>query len=153
MSSSEPWREAARSEISALKPYYVEKNGWHLEVDDRDNALDLFVSMTGKHLHGRRYELRLRYLPDWQVAGRREAFVDPDARENSGPRYWPAKGDPPILIQDAPLNPNYQHNGSLTPVICLRGVWGYHSVLHADQSAEGHPLLRFLVELQEVLDR
>jgi hypothetical protein len=37
-------------------------------------------------------------------------------------------------------------------VICLRGVWGYHSVLHTDKSMEGATLLLFLVELQEVLD-
>ncbi len=89
--------------------------------------------------------LRLRYLADWQVAGRREAFVDPDDRAHADPRFWPPEGNG--------LNPNYQHNGVSTPVICLRGVWGYHSVLHTDQSMDGATLLRFLVELQRVMDR
>ena len=35
---------------------------------------------------------------------------------------------------------------------CLRGAWGYHSVLHADRPMGDSTLLAFLLELQKVLD-
>jgi hypothetical protein len=138
------WRDEALAEMSALKPYYVTKHGWQPDVAESEGAVDLFVRLRGRRFPGKGFLLRLRYLPDWQQAGRREAFVDPDDREHADPEFWPAA--------EAPLNPNHQHNGKLTPVICLRGVWGYHSVLHTDQSMEGATLLLFLVELQKVLD-
>jgi hypothetical protein len=138
------WRDEALAEIAALKPYYVEKHAWQPGLVDSEGEVDLFVRLRGRRFPGKEYLLRLRYLPDWRQAGRREAFVDPDDREKAGPRFWPPEGNG--------LNPNHQHNGVLTPAICLRGVWGFHSVLHADQSMDGASLLRFLVELQKVMD-
>jgi hypothetical protein len=138
------WREEARAEIAGLKRYYVGKHGWQLDIAESEEAVDLFVRLRGRRFPDKEFLLRLRYLPDWQEAGRREAFVDPDHRAHADPEFWPST--------EAPLNPNYQHNGKLTPVICLRGVWGYHSVLHSDQPMDGATLLLFLVELQEVLD-
>ncbi len=140
------WREAARAEATSLKPFYLKKYGWnpHL-VDDADDVLDLFVHLNGRRFPDKSYILRLRYQSDWQEAGRRESFVDPKMVE-AGPEFWPPEG--------APLNPNYMHNGVLTPVICLRGVFGFHSVLHTDRPMEidDTSLLRFMVELQKVMD-
>jgi len=42
-----------------------------------------------------------------------------------------------------------QHN---PPAMCLMGVWGYHSVLHASERPDGTTLIGFLLELQGVLD-
>lgn len=139
------WREDARAEIAALKPRYVKKHGWQPETVETEEAVDLFVRLVGRRFPEKEYLLRLRYLPDWREAGRRETFVDPDDREHADPKFWPREGNG--------LNPNYQHNGALMPVICLRGVWGYHSVLHADRPMDGTSLLLFLVELQRVMDR
>jgi hypothetical protein len=138
------WRKEARAEIAALKPYYVRKHGWQVEIAENEKAVDLFVRLRGRRYPNKEFLLRLHYLPDWQEAGRREAFVDPDDRAHADPEFWPSA--------ESPLNPNYQHNGKLTPVICLRGVWGYHSVLHPGEPMDGATLLLFLVELQEVLD-
>jgi hypothetical protein len=141
------WREAARAEATSLKPYYVKKYGWNPEVLEGDvGVLDLFVDLRGRRFPGKAYVLRLRYQPDWQHAGRRESFVDPDDRDQAGPAFWPPEG--------SPLNPNYMHNGVLTPAICLRGVFGFHSVLHTERpmEADDASLLRFLVELQKVMD-
>ena len=138
------WREAARAEATALKPYYVKKYGWNpVVVENNHKALDLFVDLRGRRFPGKAYVLRLRYQPDWQQAGRRESFVDPESRDRAASEFWPPEG--------SPLNPNYMHNGVLTPVICLRGVFGFHSVLHTERpmDSDDASLLRFLVELQK----
>lgn len=136
------WKEEAREEIEALKTYFVEKHGWAPRTVDRDDgdSLDLFVTFTSRRLDGRRFVLRLRYQPDWKVAGRRETFVNPDDPEREGIEHWP--------VGISGINP--QHN---PPCICLRGAWGYHSVLHTDRPMGDSSLLNLLVELQEVFDQ
>jgi len=135
------WREAALGEIDDLKPYYVSKYRWSPTVIEHEGAeqLDLIITLCSKRLDGRVLALRLRYLPDWQVAGRREMFINPDDPTREGLAYWPqgVRG----------VNP--QHN---PPCICLRGVWGYHSVLHTERPMGDTTLLGFLIELQKVLD-
>jgi hypothetical protein len=146
----EPWREAALSEIAALKPHWVAKHSWGPRTVEREDAIDLYTSFRGTRLGEREREhvLRLRYRPDWQVAGRRETFVDPEQPEREGREFWPAEG----AVRG--VNPNYRIDGQVafTPCICLRGAWGYHSVLHSNESAEGSSLLGLLLELQEVID-
>jgi len=141
------WRADARAEAAALKRYYVDKHGWQPNVVESEEAVDLFVHLRGRRFPDKEYLLRLRYLPDWQCAGRREAFVDADDRDHADPKFWPPEGNG--------LNPNYRREPTapLIPCICLRGVWGYHSLLHVDQPMdETTTLQRFLVELQEVMD-
>jgi hypothetical protein len=135
------WREVARGEIDGLKSYFVSKHGWSprvIESEDED-VLDLIVTLRSKRLGGCTLALRLRYMPDWQVAGRREAFVDLNDPTLEGPEHWPRNV--------RAVNP--EHN---PPCICLRGVWGYHSVLHTDRPMGDSTLLGFLLELQGVLD-
>lgn len=138
------WRQDARAEIDGLKLHFVSKYGWMPRVIERDGAdvLDLIVTLRSKRLNGRTLALRLRYQPDWQIAGRREAFVDPEDPSLEGPEYWPPASTPVRGV-------NPTHN---PPCICLRGVWGYHSVLHPDQPMASITLLGFLLELQAVLD-
>jgi hypothetical protein len=135
------WREDAHAEIDGLKPHFVSKHGWSASVVEPQGAdvLDLIVTLVSRRLGGRVLAVRLRYQPDWQVAGRREAFVDHHDVSREGLEHWPrgVRG----------VNP--EHN---PPCICLRGVWGYHSVLHADQPMGDTTLLGFLLELQAVLD-
>ena len=143
------WESAARAEVAALKPHFVAKHGWNPRwADERGaDAIDLLVSMAGRRFPGQAYLLRLRYQPDWREAGRREAFVDPLHPGVASTRHWPPEGNG--------INPNYVHANTPLPVICLRGVFGYHSVLHPDRPMEHGPgsLLLFLVELQQVMDR
>lgn len=139
------WRQQARAEIEGLKPYFVTKYGWApriVEPAGRD-TLDLYITLCSKRLGGRLLALRLRYQPDWQTAGRREAFVNPENPGDEALRHWPPAGHPGIRG----INP--QHN---PPVICLRGTWGYHSVLHADRPMGDSSLLALLIELQKVLN-
>jgi hypothetical protein len=140
------WREDARSEIQGLKTYFVVKHGWSPELvePEKEERLDLLVAFTSKRLGGRRLLLRLRYLPDWQDAGRREAFVDPDDPSREGLEHWPPAQNPNVPA----VNP--QHN---PPCICLRGTWGYHSVLHVDRPMGDSTLINLLLELQVVLDK
>lgn len=139
------WREDARAEIDGLKPYFVSKHGWSPRViePEGEDILDLIVTFTSRRLGGRVLALRLRYQPDWQAAGRREAFVDPTDPSRDGLEHWPPAAEPNVRG----VNP--QHN---PPCICLRGAWGYHSVLHAGQPMGDSTLLGLLLELQTVLD-
>ena len=139
------WKEDARAEIEGLKPYFVTKYGWAPRTAEPSGQemLDLFLTFTSKRLGGRVFGLRLRYLPDWQVAGRREAFVNPQQASEEGPEYWPPAAGTTVRG----INP--RHN---PPVICLRGTWGYHSVLHADRPMGDSTLLTLLLELQRVFD-
>ena len=141
------WREEALDEIEALKPYWIYKHGWDPRVVEGDDAVDLFVHLRGMRLGGETYLLRLRYQSDWQTAGRREAFVDPKQSSQAGLEFWPPEG-----IRG--INPKHRPDpeGPIVPCICLRGAWGYHSLLHANENAEGTSLLTFLLELQEVID-
>ena len=135
------WRQDAQAEIEGLKPHFVSKYGWAPRIveSDSQDVLDLYVTFCSKRLDGRVLVLRLRYLPDWQVAGRREAFVSPQDPAVEGITHWPAN------VRG--INP--QHD---PPVICLRGAWGYHSVLHAGQPMGDSTLLTLLLELQVVLN-
>lgn len=137
------WREDARGEIDGLKAHFVSKYGWSPRViepeDENEDVFDLVATLRSKRLGGGIFALRLRYLPDWQVAGRREAFVDLSDPSLEGHQHWPRD------VQA--IKP--EHN---PPCICLRGVWGYHSVLHADRPMGDSTLLGFLLELQQVLD-
>lgn len=139
------WREDARAEIDGLKGYWVSKCGWSPRVIEPEGQelLDLIVTLGSKRLPGRVLALRLRYQPDWQIAGRREAFVDPDEPASDGLEHWPPARDPNVRG----VNPEHD-----PPCICLRGVWGYHSVLHADRPMGDSTLLDFLLALQWVLD-
>jgi hypothetical protein len=135
----EAWREEALEEIDALKPYWVAKHAWQPQHVASDGAIDFYARLQSRRLDGRVFLLRLRYLADWRVAGRRETFVSPDDRTQEGGEFWPphdtVRG---ILPQHSP------------PAICLKGVWGYHSVLHPSERPDGTTLLGFLLELQGV---
>jgi hypothetical protein len=136
------WREAALAEVRGLKPHFADKHGWNPVVTETDDqTVDLVVTLTGGRLGARVYALRLRYLSDWQVAGRREAFVDLDDHSAEGPAHWP----PDQAVRG--VNPRHA-----PPCICLRGVYGYHSILHANARPTGTTLLGFLLELQAVID-
>lgn len=142
------WREAAVVDALGLKPHFVRRHGWAPRVSEGSGHVDLVVSLRGHRLPGRRFALRLRYLPDWQAAGRREAFVDPSNPDVEGSRFWPPEG----AIRG--VNPNYRPTGigEVVPCVCLRGVFGYHSVLHANERPTGTTALGFLLELQAVMD-
>ena len=142
------WREAALDEARGLKPHFLDKYHWRPTVVETDDAVDVVVRLQGRRLAGRGYALRLRYQADWQVAGRREAFVDPDDHARCGLEHWP----PDQAIRG--VNPSHrpQPAGPVVPCICLRGVYGYHSVLHANERPTGATLLGFLLELQAVID-
>lgn len=136
------WREDALSEIENLKPYWVSKYAWSPDVinyNDED-VLDLLVTLHSQRVAGRRFVLRLRYQPDWQTAGRRESFVNPDDPSVEGVEYWPSG----INAVKPTHNP---------PCICLRGVWGYHSLLHKERLMGDSTLLSLLLELQTLLDQ
>jgi hypothetical protein len=135
------WRAKALEEIANLKPYWVERYGWRPEHETSDEAIDLFVRMRSRRLGDREFLLRLRYLSDWQSAGRRETFVNPDDRGEDGTTFWP----PHSAVRA--INPQHQ-----PPAICLKGVWGYHSVLHAGERMDGATLLDFLIALQRVFN-
>lgn len=139
------WRDAAREEIAGLKPRFVAKHGWSPQVIERDGAdvLDLIVTLRSNRLGGRVLALRLRYQPDWRVAGRREAFVDPNDLSREGIEYWPPASGPNVRGINPRRNP---------PCVCLRGVWGYHSVLHPNEPMGDTTLLNLLLELQAVLN-
>src|SRR5947207_2843764 len=130
------WRKEALEEITNLKPYWVAKHGWQPEHVVTDETIDLFVRMRSRRLDGREFLLRLRYLSDWQTVGRLETFVNPEDRAEEGTEFWPqsVRG----------VNPQHQPqppNGPIVPCICLKGVWGYHSVLHVGERPDGTTLL------------
>lgn len=143
------WRKEALDEIANLKPYWVAKHDWQPEHVVSDDAIDLYVHLVSRRLNGREFLLRLRYLSDWQTAGRRETFVNLEDRSEDGTKFWP----PTASVRG--VNPEHRPqppNGPIIPCICLKGVWGYHSVLHANERPDGTTLVGFLVELQGVLD-
>jgi hypothetical protein len=134
------WREAALAEVRGLKPHFVTKYMWTPVVTETNEAVDIVLTLSGKALGDRRHALRLRYLSDWENGGRRETFVDPEDHTVEGRQHWPGAG-----IRG--VNPDHQ-----PPCICLRGVYGYHSVLHTNERPTGTTLLGFLLELQAVID-
>jgi hypothetical protein len=136
------WKEAAAADVASLKPRFAEKYKWRPEVHIEDDRVDLDIRLTGKRVGGKEYVLRLRYLSDWEKVGRREDFVNPERSDESGRRFWPPKE----TVRG--VNPEYQHNGVVTPSICIKGVFGYHSVLHSAEPPDGTTLTWFLVHLQ-----
>jgi hypothetical protein len=134
------WRAGALAEIENLKPYWVDKYDWRPDHVVGDDAIDLFIHIRSRRL-GRDFLLRLRYRDDWETAGRRETFVSTDDRTQEGLEFWP----PASAVRG--VNPQNQ-----PPAICLKGVWGYHSVLHPAERPDGTTLLAFLIELQRVMD-
>lgn len=135
------WHAEALEEIGNLKPYWVDKYDWRPEHEITEEAIDLFVRMRSRRLDGREFLVRLRYLADWQSAGRRETFLNPEDRSQDGTTFWPPSG------AVRAINPQNQ-----PPAICLKGVWGYHSVLHAGERMDGATLLDFLIALQRVFN-
>lgn len=134
------WRSVARTEIVDLKPYFVEKHGWCPLIVEAEGTIDLFVTLASRRYPERVFALRLRYQDDWQTAGRRETFVNPDDQGRDGIEYWPT--------EVSGVNPKNK-----PPCICIRGTWCYHSVLHRDRPMGDSTLLRLLLELQTMLDR
>jgi hypothetical protein len=135
------WRQAALEEIDRLKLRWIDRYRWAPSVAQSDETVDLFVSIGGRKTGSSRYVLRLRYQQDWQVAGRREDFVDPGDFSRGGRQFWPTESIRGV---------NPQHNP--VPAICLRGVYGFHSVLHTNERPEGTTLQSFLLQLQQVFD-
>ena len=142
------WREDALADARAIKQHFATKFGWRPSVAATPEAIDVFVRLRGRRLGQREYALRLRYLSDWQIAGRREAFVDPTDHTRDGPGHWPPDG----TIRG--VNSDYRPlpSGPICPCVCLRGVYGYHSVLHPNERPDGTTLTNFLLELQAVID-
>jgi hypothetical protein len=138
------WADDAMADIASLRQRLADRYGWSPSIARSDEAIDLYVRLLRRREASKPYILRLRYLPDWRVAGRREAFVDPGDYAREGAEFWPH--------DVSGLNPNYVHNGVHTPAICIPGVWGYHSVLHPSDGT-GTDLTRFLRDLQSVMDK
>ena len=134
------WRNVAKAEIDGLKPYFVEKHHWRPRIVESEDTIDLFVTLASRRHPERVYGLRLRYQDDWRTAGRRETFVNPDHPVRDGIQHWPEG--------ISGVNPNNK-----PPCICIRGMWGYHSVLHRDRPMGDSTLLHLLLELQTMLDR
>ena len=140
------WLDEAVQEINGLKGHWVTKHGWDPRWVQETDAIVLYVDMTSKRLDGREFLLRLRYEPDWQEVGRREAFVDLSPPHDASAEFWPPKDKVRGVL------PDHNRNGRVISCICLRGVWGYHSVLHPNEGMEGASLLGFLLELQKVMN-
>lgn len=137
------WQEKALQEIRSIKPFWAEKYGWAPSWTELDEHLDLFVH----YAYPRRLDegqtrrdlvLRLRYQSDYETAGRREAFVNPENLEE-GLQFWPTgiRG----------VNPN-----QTPPNICLEGTWGFHSHHHRDRDGRVARLNRLLLELEKCLN-
>lgn len=136
---AEEWRGRARREIDGIRPYWRERYGWDPQVTEQEDAIDLFVRFSQRQPAGtapREYMLRLRYQSDFETAGRREAFVNPEKPLDVGPGFWPAGG---------PFRPNES-------LICLEGTYGFHSNLHRDRDGRLAQLNRLLMEIQKLLN-
>ena len=131
------WRNKALAEIQGIRPHWVQKHGWAPRVEQGDEHLGLHINFTQRS--GRKYLLRLRYEKDFETAGRREAFVNPDAPDREGLEFWP-DGDAFKKSE----NP---------PKICLEGVYGFHSGLHRDRDGRAAKLNKLLMEIQKCLNR
>lgn len=141
------WRKKALDEIASIKPVWNERYRWNpmvrlpKEAPEVEAAqVDLYLSFRGKRTGTRQYLLRLRYASDFETAGRREAFVNPENVEEEGPQFWPSIG--------SPFNPTHS-----PPAVCLEGAWGFHSVLHRERDGRRANLNKLLMEIQRCLDR
>jgi hypothetical protein len=139
---AEEWRQKALAEIKTIKPAWAAKYGWDPEVREDDGCIDLVVRLTRRAASTRppsRFVLRLRYQSDFETAGRREAFVNPENLAEEGPQFWPSgvRG----------FNPT---NSPAT--ICLEGTWGFHSFHHRERDGRRANLNRLLLEIQKCLN-
>lgn len=134
------WREEARAEIRGIKAIWATKYGWAPEVKDQENDdhLDLYVRLTARKSE-RVFVLRLRYQSDFETAGRREAFLDPENIEREGSQFWPTG----VSGFNPTNNP---------PTICLEGTWGFHSHHHRDRDGRRANLNRLLMDIQKCLN-
>ncbi len=141
--SDETWRERALAEIAAIKPAWEKRYRWAPDVREGDGLIDLFVRFSSRgaspNEEEKQFVVRLRYESDFETAGRREVFVNPENYEEEGIEYWPQG------VQG--INP-----GNNPPAICLEGTWGFHSVLHRDRDGRSANLNRLLIEIQRCLN-
>jgi hypothetical protein len=138
----EPWRERAREEIGSIKPSWAARYGWDPQVREEEDRIDVYVRVRRTHPGGDRHDrhiLRLRYQEDFETAGRREAFVNPDNPAEEGRQFWP----------DGVTGFNSQNN---PPMICIEGTWGFHSVLHRERDGRAANLNRLLLAIQRSLN-
>jgi hypothetical protein len=138
---TDEWRERARKEIEGIKPYWNEQYGWDPHLEDGLDAIDLFVRFSEAQPSGatpRTYLLRLRYQSDFETAGRREAFVNPDKRTEEAPGFWPSSGGGVFRSNESQ--------------ICLEGTFGFHSHLHRERDGRVANLNRLLMEIQKILN-
>lgn len=140
------WREKALAEIQGIKAVWASRYGWDPETREREGDIDLYVRFArrgpgtppGEEVV-ERFVLRLRYQSDFDTAGRREAFVNPEDLDEEGPQFWPSA--------ISGINP-----GNNPPAICLEGTWGFHSVLHRERDGRRASLNRLLMEIQQCLN-
>lgn len=134
------WREKAQAEIRGIKATWATKYGWAPEVQEQEGSdgIDLHVRFVAKK-SGRQFALRLRYQSDFETAGRREAFVDPENVECEGSQFWPT-GVSGFNSTNSPQT------------ICLEGTWGFHSHHHRDRDGRRANLNKLLMEIQKCLN-
>ena len=137
------WRDKALAEIAGIKPHRVLRYGWQPRVVETDGYVDLFIRFTRRTPkpddHGSVFLLRLRYMPDYETAGRQEAFCNPNESAEEGEKFWP-KGMRGVTSA----------NGR--PGLCLVGTWACHSVHHRDRDGRAASLNRLLWEIQRCLN-
>ena len=146
IAAADGWRERAVAEIDSIKPRWAKRYGWQprtviSEPDENGDVphVDLLVSFTGTRTGEKRFLLRLRYGPEYETEGRREAFVNPENAEEESIQFWPQSVDA-IKATHSP------------PVVCLEGTWGFHRVLHKERDARVAKINKLLQEIQRCLD-
>jgi hypothetical protein len=143
----EDWRQKALTEVGGIKPFWVSKYGWNPVAEECANGIDLYVTFTkrrgseggSEEKPAGRFVLRLHYESDYETAGRRESFVNPENRAEEGPQFWPSG------VQG--INPGEQPR-----TICLEGTWGFHSHHHRDRDGRRAQLNKLLMEIQKCLN-
>ncbi len=138
------WRQKALQEVQSIKPFWATKYGWNPSVREETEQIHLNVRFTRRgqpdQSPGRReFVLRLTYTADYETAGRKEAFVNPENLDEEGVAFWPegVKG----------VNPTQN-----PATICLEGTWGFHSHHHRDRDGRVARLNRLLLELEQCLN-
>jgi len=131
------WREETHADIASISPAWARRYGWDLRTDESDDHIDLFVRLSGGD---HTLLLRLRYQEDFQSAGRREEFCDPDDPSRCGPEYWPR-------------NTRGFTSTDGRRCICLAGTWGFHRLLHPERDDAAQTTVgRLLIEIQQLLN-
>lgn len=136
---SHEWRDSAITEARSVKKLWAIRYEWDPIVIENDDWIDLFIQFRIKGNPERIHILRLRYEMDFETAGRREAFVNPENHEEAHLQYWPTG----VGVIKNTHNP---------PAICLWGTWGFHSVLHKDEDGRKANLNILLIEIQQCLN-